>query len=87
MAKKMAVIAVEFDDPDDNFADASDFAFYVECSLNKLNDLDVTVYSTPDDLAQDTAEGYGIFAENRENAATPIQCDAAAAYTQSVKPR
>ncbi len=87
MAKKMAVIAVEFDDPDDNFEDASDFAVYVESRLNKLNDLDVTVYSTPDALAQDAAEGYGIFAENRENAGMSIQSAAEVAYAQSVKPR
>jgi hypothetical protein len=83
MVKKLAVITVEFDDPEDNFEDASDFATYVEGKLDDLNGLEVLVYSTPSALAADTTEGLGIFAENRENAGVPIRSAAEEAHLLS----
>ena len=74
MTKKMAVIAVEFDDPEGNFGDVVDFATYAEIVLGRqLKDLDLTVYATPEDLVSDAKLGIGVFAENRENAGEPLK--------------
>lgn len=82
MTRKMAVIAVEFDDPEGNFEDASDLATYVS-TLDGLKNLNVLVYSSPAALVVDSAEGFGIFAEGREDGATPINSAAEEAYVQS----
>lgn len=86
MTKKMALIAVEFDDADNNFEDASDLATYVDGLLSKdLKGVDVTVYSSPEAALEDSKDGLGIFATARTEGRTPINSTAEAEYTQTNK--
>lgn len=83
MTRKMAVIAVEFDDDEENFENASDLASYVEVHLSGLNKIDVTVYATPEALVEDSQDGFGIYAFDRENPATPIGSVAETAHVNA----
>jgi len=86
MTKKMALIAVEFDDPDNNFEDASDLATFVGGVLGKdLKGLDVTVYSSPQALVEDAKDGHGIYANDRTDGGVPIRSGAEAEYVSSMK--
>jgi hypothetical protein len=86
MTKKMALIAVEFDDPDNNFEDASDLATFVDGLLSqRLTGVDVTVYSTPEAVLADTNDGVGIFAKDRSGAAESIKSAAETEYAQTSK--
>jgi len=70
MAKKKAIIAIEFEDDEDDIMDCSDLATVATIALERsgFKGLDVTVYSTPEALAADSADGYGPFAAGREDA-------------------
>lgn len=72
MTRKMAVIAIEFDDDEENYENASDLAEFVESHLSGLNKINVNVYATPEALVEDSRDGFGIYAYDRENSATPI---------------
>lgn len=86
MTKKMALIAVEFDDADNNFEDASDLATYVDGLLSKeLQGVDVTVYSSPEAALADANDGLGIFAKGRTGGGVSINSAAEAEYTQTSK--
>lgn len=80
MTKKMAVIAIEFDDPEGSYLDGTDLATDVEMILGQagFKGLDVTVYPTPAELAADTADGVGIFAEGRPDAGEVLSAPARA---------
>lgn len=81
MAKKMAVVTIEFDDPEDSIETCSDLATDIEVMLGRtwMKNADVTVYSTPEDLALDTAEGLSIYADCRPDRANPVPLAAAPA--------
>ena len=72
--KENGYIAVEFDDEENQVGDCSELALVVEIALLRagFTGLDVTVYSNPEALAMDAAEGYGIFAAGREDDAEPL---------------
>ena len=67
MAKKVAVVVVEFDDPEENFETAADFATYVDIVMHELRGKDVTVYVNPEELVLDTEEGNTPFSDGRQD--------------------
>lgn len=70
MTRKLAVIAVAFDDPEDDIQDTSDMATWVQTALG-IGGVDVTVYSSPEALVADTAEVNSVFSEGRQGTPVP----------------
>lgn len=61
MVKKVAVLVVEFEDDENDIEDTSGLATWVEAAMGNSRQVDVTAYSTPEDLAADVRDGYSIY--------------------------
>jgi hypothetical protein len=74
MVKKVAVVVVEFEDDENDIEDTSSLAMWVEAAMGRSRSVDVTAYSTPEDLAADVKDGHSIFSNlNHTQPVTSVQ--------------